>query len=65
MAWTQADLDSLDKAIKSGAEEIRFKENSVKLRGLAEMMATRRLILKELGRTKKKNRFYPRFSKGL
>ncbi len=49
MAFTQADLDELDKAIKSGTLRVRTGERDVTYRSLAEMMKVRSLMLDELG----------------
>lgn len=42
MAWTQSDLDSLDKAIRSGALTVRRADGSqVQYRSLDEMLRIR------------------------
>lgn len=37
MAWTQADIDALKSAMKSGALTVRYSDKSVTYRTLAEM----------------------------
>lgn len=49
MAFTQADLDNLDAAIKSGALRVRTGDRDVTYRSLEEMMKVRSLMLEELG----------------
>lgn len=48
MAYTQADLDALDKAIKSGALRVRTADRDVTYRSLEEMMKIRNQMLEEL-----------------
>lgn len=49
MAFTQADLNELDKAIKSGYLRVRTGDRDVTYRSLAEMMKIRSQMLDELG----------------
>ena len=49
MAFTQADLDELDKAIKSGALRVRTGDRDVTYRSLEEMMKIRGQMLEALG----------------
>lgn len=51
MAWTQADLDALDKAIKSGARRVRRGDRDVEYRDLGEMLRVREMIRADLGLT--------------
>lgn len=49
MAWTQADLDALNKAVASGALSVRYVDRTVQYRSLEEVLAIRRMMLDELG----------------
>lgn len=45
MAWTQADLDAIDNAIKSGAVHVDYPNGGgVTYRSLADMLTTRSMI---------------------
>ncbi len=49
MAWTQADLDALDKAIASGAVRVDYPNSgSITYRSLADMRSIRGEIQNEL-----------------
>jgi len=49
MAWTQADLDTLDAAIASGVRRVRYSDGSeVEYRSLAEMKGAQDLIAASL-----------------
>lgn len=41
MAWTQADLDEIEKAIATGARVIRTNDRTVEFRTLSEMIELR------------------------
>ena len=49
MAWTQSDLDELEKSIKAGTLRVRFADREVIYRTLEEMLKIRDLIKRELG----------------
>lgn len=49
MAWTQADLDALNKSIASGTTSVRYADRTVQYRSLEEMMKIRALMRDELG----------------
>lgn len=49
MAWTQADLDALNKSIASGTTSVRYADRTVQYRSLEEMMKIRMLMRDELG----------------
>ena len=51
MAWTQAQLTSLEAAIALGALEVEYEDRKVKYRSLKEMRSIRDSIRKELGLT--------------
>lgn len=65
MAWTQSDLDAIEKAIASGALMVRYNDKQVTYRSISEMMQARDLIRKSLGKTNATQRFKANFSKGL
>ena len=48
MAWTQADLDALDEAFKSGASSIGHGDKRVTFRSVEEYKALRRMMLEDL-----------------
>jgi hypothetical protein len=47
-SWTQADLDKLEEVIKSGLDEIEYKDKKLKYRGQSELLKLRDLIRREL-----------------
>jgi len=64
MAYTQSDLDRLQKAMSNGILRTKFGEREVTYRSLDEMRALERQIKKELGRTRA-TQHYPKFESGL
>lgn len=48
MSFTQADLDNLDAAIKSGVTEVRFQDRTVRYKSVQDMLAERTLIYTSL-----------------
>lgn len=48
MAWTQDDLDRLEKAIASGARRVRFQTHEVEYQSIDAMLGVRDLIKAEL-----------------
>jgi len=48
MAWTQTDLDAIEKAIASGAKRVRFQTHEVEYQSIREMLAARDVIRAEL-----------------
>lgn len=48
MAWTQSDLDAIDKAIASGTEEVKFADRSVRYRSVSDLMKARAEIINNL-----------------
>lgn len=53
MAWTQADLDALETAIKTGVRKVTYRDGrTTEFRDLAEMLTTRTLMLQSLDSTK-------------
>lgn len=51
MAFTQADLDAIEKAMKQGVLRVRDGQSEVEYRSIDEMRAQRDLIRQELGLT--------------
>jgi hypothetical protein len=51
MAWTQADLDTLDAAIASGERRVRLQDKEVEFRTLDEMLRIRSAISNSLDPT--------------
>jgi hypothetical protein len=51
MAFSQDDLDALEDAIKSGAEEVQYRDKKIKYRSLEKMLSLRDLMRRELGLT--------------
>lgn len=62
MAWTQTDLDKLDKAIASGRMRVQFSDRTVEYRSIDEMLRVRSMIVGNLD-SSKKTRVSPRYSK--
>ena len=48
VAWTQQDLDRLDKAIATGAREVQFRDQRTVFRSLREMKELRADIARTL-----------------
>lgn len=63
MAWTQTDLDKLNKAIASGRRRVQFADRTVEYRDLDEMLKARSLIVSELSGKKKTTRISPVYDK--
>lgn len=49
MAWTQTQLDALEKAIAEGTLRVKYENKEVEYRSLEDMLKVRDLIRKELG----------------
>jgi hypothetical protein len=48
MAWTQADLDALDRAIKQGVKSIRHGDETLEFQTVADMLRLRGLMQAEI-----------------
>lgn len=48
MAWTQTDLDSIEKAIATGARRVRFQTHEVEYQSVGDMLKVRNLIRDEV-----------------
>ncbi|MEO3997191.1 hypothetical protein [Mesorhizobium sp. CAU 1732] len=44
MAWSQSDLDAIEKAIASGARRVRFQTHEVEYQSTREMLKARDVI---------------------
>lgn len=67
MAWTQTDLDKIEKAIAQGPQKIKFSDKEITFRSLDEMLKIRDLIKTSIGQktNRKITAHYPSHSKGL
>lgn len=65
MAWTQQELDALDKAIATGVTEVRHNNRTVRYRSLDEMMRARNAMAAELGQAQGPRRRSVIVGKGL
>jgi len=65
MAYTQTDLDAIEKAIATGTRRVTVDGKTVEYRDMAEMMKARDLIRRELGVSTGDVRKYGTFSRGL
>lgn len=65
-AWTQADLDALEKSIALGARKVKYSDKEVEYASIREMLMTRDIIRRALGKTSAGGAvFYIPTSKGL
>lgn len=44
MAWTQSDLDKIEKAIATGARRVRFQTHEVEYQSTGDMLKARDVI---------------------
>lgn len=44
MAWTQSDLDKIEKAIATGARKVRFQTHEVEYQSMGDMLKARDVI---------------------
>jgi len=51
MAWTQADIDALDTAIKSGTKRVRFSDREVEYMSMSDLLMARNLAATEVAAT--------------
>ncbi len=65
MATTQADVDRLEKAIKSGALRVKYQDRDVTYRSLAEMRSELVRLQRDLNQVPRTVRKKVSFSKGL
>jgi hypothetical protein len=48
MAWTQADLDALDNAIKTGTRQVRFADREVTYASMQELILARNFAAEQV-----------------
>jgi hypothetical protein len=48
MAWTQAQLDALNKAIAVGSDKVKYADREVTYRSLSDMLKLRAAMMDEL-----------------
>jgi hypothetical protein len=66
MAFTQEDLDNINKAIALGAREVWYGDKRVAYNSLNDMLRARDIIRNELGiKSSKPKAHHPIFQKGL
>lgn len=51
MAWTQTDLDAIERAIATGARRVRFQTHEVEYQSISEMLKARDVIKTEINAT--------------
>ena len=61
MAYTQTDLDNLDRAIADGNLTVRFGDRTVTRRSVEELMILRQHVERQLNVAGAVTRAYPRF----
>jgi hypothetical protein len=64
MAWTQADLDAINKAISSGAKRVRFQTHEVEYQSVDEMLRVRDIIMADLGQSQTSGMIFAEFGGG-
>lgn len=64
MAWTQTDLDNIERAMAQGTRKVVIEGKEVEYRSLDEMIQVRNLIKTSLGTTSTSKRRYATFSRG-
>lgn len=64
-SWTQADLDAIETAIKSGVSRVKYSDREVQYRSIDELRAIRDQIRRSLGQTDASGRIFTNFCKGL
>lgn len=67
MAWTQAQLDALNKAIANGSTKVKYADREVTYRSLSEMLKLRTLMTDELNPASTTRSYFKKFaySKGI
>ena len=65
MAWTQNDLDAIERAIANGTTEVQFGDRTVKYRSLNQLQQIRSLMMKDLNKARAPRRKWPSFGKGI
>ena len=65
MSYTQADLDAIESAIKSGLKRVQYRDRTVEYRDISEMRSIASEIRTSLTTVKASTRIYMTTSKGL
>jgi len=65
MAWTQADLDAIERAIANGTTEVQFGDRTIKYRSLTQLQRIRSQIMQEINAARPVRRKWPSFGKGI
>lgn len=66
MAYSQQDIDALQKAIAQGVRKVKYQDRETEFRSLDEMLQTLNMMQKSVGNASGKIRLInPEFSKGL
>lgn len=63
MAYSQTDIDALDKAIASGARRVQIQGRSVEYRSVDEMLKAKAVMVRELSTATRRTRFSPVYDK--
>ena len=58
MAYTQADLDGIQKAIAKGELEVQYHDRKVKYRSIGELREAQTEIVRALDRQRPRSRIY-------
>lgn len=61
MAYTQADLDALDRAIASGQLEVQYADRRVRYRSMDELMTARQHVAQQIATASGSHRGHHRF----
>jgi hypothetical protein len=64
MAWTQTDLDAIEKAIASGARRVRFQTHEVEYQSTGDMLRARNLIASELDEARRPGVMFTEYESG-
>lgn len=64
MAFTQEQVDALEKAIAEGATRVKYADKEVEYRSLSDMIQLLNLMKQELGALPAGGRKFAYFSKG-
>ncbi len=65
MAYTQHDLETLEKAIAKGVLSVRMGDKTVQYRSISELQAAHTMIKKQLNKGQRRRAFVARSDKGL
>lgn len=63
MAFSSSDVTALERAIATGAREVRFKDRTVKYHSMAEMREALAMIRREVNAESRKNVHLAKFKR--